>query len=70
MVSCSDDARNMTEESSARVHRGRRAVIRGLVRTNLQSQLQGNPPTSSGETNLKISSTRLFNEIKERLSSM
>ncbi|VEL34437.1 unnamed protein product [Protopolystoma xenopodis] len=45
MVSCSDDVRHMTDESSARIHRGRRAVRRGPIRTNLRPPLQGNPPT-------------------------
>ncbi|VEL26020.1 unnamed protein product [Protopolystoma xenopodis] len=44
MVSCSDDVLHMTDESSARIYRGRRAVRRGPVRTNLQPQLQCNPP--------------------------
>ncbi|VEL17241.1 unnamed protein product [Protopolystoma xenopodis] len=30
MVSCSDDAHHMTDEGSARIHRGRKAVRRGL----------------------------------------
>ncbi|VEL34860.1 unnamed protein product [Protopolystoma xenopodis] len=47
MLSCSDDGSHMTDESSARTHRDRRPVRRGPIRKNLQSQLQGNPPTVS-----------------------
>ncbi|VEL12314.1 unnamed protein product [Protopolystoma xenopodis] len=43
MVSCSDEVRHMTEESLATIHRGRRAVRRGPIRTYLQAKLQGNP---------------------------
>ncbi|VEL07854.1 unnamed protein product [Protopolystoma xenopodis] len=60
MVSCSDDVRHMTDESSARIHQGRRAVRRGSIRTNLQPQLQGDPLTASGGANLQIPSARLF----------
>ncbi|VEL35454.1 unnamed protein product [Protopolystoma xenopodis] len=49
MVSCSDDVRHMTEINSARFYRGRRAVCRGPIRTNLHSQLYGDPPTESPE---------------------
>ncbi|VEL07019.1 unnamed protein product [Protopolystoma xenopodis] len=34
----------MKDESSARIHRGSRAVRREPIRTSLQSRLQGNPP--------------------------
>ncbi|VEL20805.1 unnamed protein product [Protopolystoma xenopodis] len=44
MVSCSDDVRHMTDESSTTIHRGRRVVCRGPNRANLQPQLQGNTP--------------------------
>ncbi|VEL36320.1 unnamed protein product [Protopolystoma xenopodis] len=47
-------------ESSAGIHRGRRAVRRLPICTNLQSQLQVNPTTASGEANSRIPSTRLF----------
>ncbi|VEL22587.1 unnamed protein product [Protopolystoma xenopodis] len=50
MVSCSDDVRHMTDESSAKIDRGRRAMRRGPTRTNIQQQLQGNPPPASGGT--------------------
>ncbi|VEL35942.1 unnamed protein product [Protopolystoma xenopodis] len=50
MVSRSDDFRHLTDESSARNHRVRIAVCRGLLCTNLQSQFQGNPPTAAVET--------------------
>ncbi|VEL34446.1 unnamed protein product [Protopolystoma xenopodis] len=63
MASCSDDVRHMTDKSSARIRRGRRAVLQGPIRTNLQPQLQGTPsPTASGGTNLRIPSTRLFKQ--------
>ncbi|VEL41991.1 unnamed protein product [Protopolystoma xenopodis] len=63
MGSCSEDVRHMTDEKSARIHQSRKVVRRSLFRTNVQSQLQGNPPTASGETKLRISSSRLFNRI-------
>ncbi|VEL08054.1 unnamed protein product [Protopolystoma xenopodis] len=53
-----------TDLSSARIDHGRRAVLRGPIRTNLQSQLQENLPTASGGTNL---STCLFKQ-NERMS--
>ncbi|VEL33372.1 unnamed protein product [Protopolystoma xenopodis] len=59
MVS-SDDVRRMTDESSAGIHRGRRAVRRRLIRTNLQPELQGNPSIASGGANLRILFTRFF----------
>ncbi|VEL42249.1 unnamed protein product [Protopolystoma xenopodis] len=59
MVSCSDDVLHMTDESSARIHRGRKAVRRGTTRTMLEAQLQDDPPIASGEANLQIPSTHL-----------
>ncbi|VEL20930.1 unnamed protein product [Protopolystoma xenopodis] len=49
----SDDVRPMTDESSARIHRGRRAVRRGLICINLQSHF-------FGEASSRIPSTRPF----------
>ncbi|VEL12709.1 unnamed protein product [Protopolystoma xenopodis] len=49
MVSCSDDVRDMTDESSAMVHQGRNVVRRGHNHTNLKPQFQGNPLTASGQ---------------------
>ncbi|VEL42599.1 unnamed protein product [Protopolystoma xenopodis] len=46
MLSCFDDVRHMTDESTAKIQRGRRAVRRGPIRTNLHSHLQGNFPSS------------------------
>ncbi|VEL14086.1 unnamed protein product [Protopolystoma xenopodis] len=69
MVSCSDDVRRMTDESSARINRGRMAMRRGPIRTNPQSQLQGNPPTASGGNNLRILSTCFFKR-NERYSNI
>ncbi|VEL15528.1 unnamed protein product [Protopolystoma xenopodis] len=43
MMTCSDDARHMTDESSTWIHRGRKAAHWRPIRTNLQSQLQDNP---------------------------
>ncbi|VEL08022.1 unnamed protein product [Protopolystoma xenopodis] len=60
MFSCPDDVRHMTDASSASIHRSRRAVCRGPIRTNLQPQLQCNPLTASGGINLRIPSIRLF----------
>ncbi|VEL20461.1 unnamed protein product [Protopolystoma xenopodis] len=57
---CSGGVHHMADESSANIHRGRRAVCRGLIRTNLQSQLRGNPPTASGKANLRIRFACLF----------
>ncbi|VEL41486.1 unnamed protein product [Protopolystoma xenopodis] len=69
MVSGSEGVRHVTDVSSARIHWGRMAVRRRPIRTNLQPQLQGNPPTASGGTNLRIPSTRLFKR-NERHSNM
>ncbi|VEL40687.1 unnamed protein product [Protopolystoma xenopodis] len=44
MVSCSDDVHHMTNESSAMIHLGHKAVGRKRICTNLQLQLQSNPP--------------------------
>ncbi|VEL08879.1 unnamed protein product [Protopolystoma xenopodis] len=60
MVSSSDDVRQMSEERSARSHRGRRTVSRGLLRTIQQTKGQSNPPSVSGEANLQIPSTLLL----------
>ncbi|VEL08585.1 unnamed protein product [Protopolystoma xenopodis] len=46
-MSCSDYVRHMTDEGSARILCGRRLVRRGRIRTNLQPQVQDNPPTAS-----------------------
>ncbi|VEL11338.1 unnamed protein product [Protopolystoma xenopodis] len=37
MVSRFDDVRHMADESSARIHRGRRPVRRAPIRTNLKA---------------------------------
>ncbi|VEL22169.1 unnamed protein product [Protopolystoma xenopodis] len=60
VASCSDDIRHMTDERSARIHRGRRAVRRRPNYTNLQS------PYTSDETNLRIPSNRLFKRNQRR----
>ncbi|VEL27691.1 unnamed protein product, partial [Protopolystoma xenopodis] len=44
----------MTDEISER------GVRRGPILANLQQQLQGNPPTDSGEANLRTSFNRFF----------
>ncbi|VEL09602.1 unnamed protein product [Protopolystoma xenopodis] len=70
MSACVDTCiRQMMDESSARIRRDRRTVRLGPIRTNLQPQLQGNPPTASGGTNLRIPFTRLF-KCNERYSNM
>ncbi|VEL23303.1 unnamed protein product [Protopolystoma xenopodis] len=51
----------LTDEISVRIHRGLGAVRRGPICTNLQSQFRGDTLTASGEVNLQIPSTRLFN---------
>ncbi|VEL30873.1 unnamed protein product [Protopolystoma xenopodis] len=68
MLSCSDDVCHMKDKSSAEIARGQRAVHRESIRTNLHQQLQGNPPTASGGTNLRITSTCLFKR-NERYSN-
>ncbi|VEL39887.1 unnamed protein product [Protopolystoma xenopodis] len=69
MVSCFDDVRRMTDESSASIHRDREALRRGSIRTNLQPQLQDNQSTACGGNNLRIPSTRLFKR-NERYSKI
>ncbi|VEL15777.1 unnamed protein product [Protopolystoma xenopodis] len=72
MVSGSNDVRHRTDESSARSHRGRKLVNRGLLRTIQQTKVQGNPPAISGEANLRIPSTRLLkrNEMYASISGL
>ncbi|VEL07408.1 unnamed protein product [Protopolystoma xenopodis] len=44
MVSGSDDVRHITDQNSARSHRGRNTLSRDLLRTIQRTKLQGNPP--------------------------
>ncbi|VEL36833.1 unnamed protein product, partial [Protopolystoma xenopodis] len=60
MVSGSDDVRDITDENSALIHRGRRTLGRGLLRTMQQTKLQGNPHLVSGAASLRIPLTRLL----------
>ncbi|VEL34789.1 unnamed protein product [Protopolystoma xenopodis] len=55
----SDDVRHMTDERSARSHKGRWTVSRSLLRTIRQTKFQGNPPSASDEANLQIPSARV-----------
>ncbi|VEL36997.1 unnamed protein product [Protopolystoma xenopodis] len=48
MVPCSDDFHHRTDESSTRIHRGRKTARRGPIRINQHSQLQDNPSTAPG----------------------
>ncbi|VEL14284.1 unnamed protein product [Protopolystoma xenopodis] len=51
-------------------HRGRKTVIRRLLRTIQQTKVQGNNPLAvSGAANLQISSTRLLKR-NERYASV
>ncbi|VEL15427.1 unnamed protein product [Protopolystoma xenopodis] len=50
----------MTDESSARSHRGRRTVGRDFLCKVQQTRVQGNLPAVSGEANLPIPSTHLL----------
>ncbi|VEL37424.1 unnamed protein product [Protopolystoma xenopodis] len=60
MYSCSADVcHGVTDESLAHVHRGRRTVSRGLLRTTQQSSLRGNPPSASDKTTSRIPSHQL-----------
>ncbi|VEL19472.1 unnamed protein product [Protopolystoma xenopodis] len=64
MMSCPDDVRPVTEESSARIHLGRRAARRGPIRVNLQLQLQGNPPKPPVEPTYEYLPLASPNEMK------
>ncbi|VEL07893.1 unnamed protein product [Protopolystoma xenopodis] len=70
MLSCSDDVRHMTEENSARIRRGRRAVRREPLRTNLQPLLQGNPPQPPVEPTYESIPLASPNEIIRRRDSL
>ncbi|VEL09047.1 unnamed protein product [Protopolystoma xenopodis] len=66
LVSGSEDFRTITDQSSTQIHRGRRAVSRGFLRTVQQTKIQGNPPAVSGEaagstpTQRKLAALGLF----------
>ncbi|VEL23298.1 unnamed protein product [Protopolystoma xenopodis] len=64
LISWCDDARHITDESSARIHRGHRPVRRGSIRTNLQPQLQVNPPQPPVEPTYEFLPLASSNEIK------
>ncbi|VEL09384.1 unnamed protein product [Protopolystoma xenopodis] len=68
MISGSDGVHHRTDESSTRIHRGRKMVIRGLLRTIQQIKVQGNHPAISGEANLRISSARLLKRNERHAS--
>ncbi|VEL36220.1 unnamed protein product [Protopolystoma xenopodis] len=65
----------MTDEGSARIHRDLRAVRRGSIRTNLQPQLQGDPPPSTAavsshlkpDPNLHFSTSRCCHLLNQNL---
>ncbi|VEL08965.1 unnamed protein product [Protopolystoma xenopodis] len=72
MVFCSDDVRHMTDESSASIYRGCRAVRRGPIRTNLQPQLQGNPlqlPGTMAAAKVQLSSCSLDSQSNKSIST-
>ncbi|VEL09664.1 unnamed protein product [Protopolystoma xenopodis] len=50
----------MPNEGSAKMHRGRGTVSRGLIHTNLQSQRQCNSPSTYREANLRITPIRII----------
>ncbi|VEL40372.1 unnamed protein product [Protopolystoma xenopodis] len=50
LVPCPDNFRDMTDEISVKLYRGRRSVQQGPIRTNLRLQLRSNLPTASGRS--------------------
>ncbi|VEL42742.1 unnamed protein product [Protopolystoma xenopodis] len=65
MLTCLDDVRHMTDKSSASIHRNRRKLIRKQPQQECFSKanrqlVKRNPPSSSGATDLRISSPNTF----------
>ncbi|VEL43461.1 unnamed protein product [Protopolystoma xenopodis] len=74
MITCSDDVRHMTDESSAPFHRNRRRLP--FIQRQLESfskatrqLVRRNPPSSSGVTDFRISSPNTFTRNGSKLNN-
>ncbi|VEL25028.1 unnamed protein product [Protopolystoma xenopodis] len=74
MVPRSDDVRHMTDESLAPFHRNRRSLPRKQRQHESSSKanrqlVKRNPPSSSGGTDLRISSPNTFTRNESKLNT-